>query len=175
MDSSDVSCQVLSSAGSSRRLRRSSEGLTLLAVFCAASPAMSRSRTVASERSFLNWPLEMRRVPRVRSPSSASLPCCLAVSLSTGAFGKLVLAPVICSACQMKSWRRLPSFLVSSRILACSITALRSATSFWPSLESFFDGELSGREARAELRAMSICLLDGTLPLAKAGRVVSAC
>lgn len=107
----------------------------------------------------------------MRSPSSASLPCCFAVSLSTGAPGRVVPAPVICSACQMKSWRRLPSFLVRSRILACSMTVLRSPTSFWPSLDSFFEGELSGFDASAELSATSICLLEGTFPLEKAGNV----
>lgn len=55
------------------------------------------------------------------------------------------------------------------------MTFLRSATSFWPSEDSFFDGELSGRDASAELRAMSICLLDGTLPFANAGMEVSVC
>lgn len=143
-------------------------GLTLLAVFWAASPAMSRRRIVASDKSFLNWPFEMIRVPRVRRPSRASLPCCLAVSLSTGACGVWALPPVTCSVCQMKSWRRLPSFLVSSSVFACSTTCLRSETRVWPSADSFLDGEFSAFEARNELRATSICLLEGTLPLANA-------
>jgi hypothetical protein len=62
----------------------------------------------------------------------------------------------------------LPSFLVRSRILACSMTVLRSPTSFWPSVDSFLDGELSDLCAIAEFNAMSICLLEGTLPLEKA-------
>ena len=129
---------------------------------------MSRSRVVASDKSFLNWPLDINNVPRVRSPSRASLPCCLAVSLSTGAPGRPWLPPEICSAFQMKSWRRFPSFLVRRRILACSTTFLRSPTSCWPSVESFLEGELRGFDASAEFRAMSICLLEGTLPLANA-------
>jgi hypothetical protein len=68
----------------------------------------------------------------------------------------------------MKSWSRLPWFLVSRRILACSMTVLRSPTSFWPSAESFFEGELSCFDASAELSATSICLLDGTFPLENA-------
>jgi hypothetical protein len=129
---------------------------------------MSRRRTVASDRSFLNWPLEMSRVPRVRRPSSASFPCCFAVFLSTGALGRAALLPPRCSACQMKSWRRLPSFLVSSRILACSMTLLRSVIRCWPSLDSFLDGELRALCASAELSATSICWLEGTFPLEKA-------
>lgn len=49
------------------------------------------------------------------------------------------------------------------------MTALRSPTSFWPSGDSFFEGELSGFDAIAELSATSICLLEGTLPLENAG------
>ena len=48
------------------------------------------------------------------------------------------------------------------------MTVWRSPTSFWPSLDSFFEGELSGFDASAELSAMSICLLEGTFPLEKA-------
>ncbi|KAH8625268.1 hypothetical protein IG631_20733 [Alternaria alternata] len=116
----------------------------------------------------------MIRVPRVRRPSSASFPCCFAVSLSTGALGRLALLLPRCSACQMKSWRRLPSFLVRSRILACSMTLFRSETRCWPSLDSFLDGELSALCASAELSATSICWLEGTFPLEKA-RVGQLC
>jgi hypothetical protein len=47
-DRSGTSCQVLSSAGLSIWLSSSSEGLTLLAAFWAASPAMSLKRMLAS-------------------------------------------------------------------------------------------------------------------------------
>jgi hypothetical protein len=58
--------------------------------------------------------------------------------------------------------------LGEEQTLACSMTVLRSPTSFWPSLDSFLDGEPSAFDASAELSAMSICLLDGTFPLENA-------
>jgi hypothetical protein len=48
------------------------------------------------------------------------------------------------------------------------MTFFRSPTSACPSVESFLEGELRGFEASAELSATSICLFEGTLPLAKA-------
>ena len=72
----------------------------------------------------------------------------------------------------MKSWSKLPSFLVRVRILAFSMTSLRSATSSWPSSESVFGGDARTFEERAEFNATSICLFDGTLPLANAGRLL---
>ena len=55
------------------------------------------------------------------------------------------------------------------------MTVFKSAASFWPSGDNFFDGELSGLEASAEFRATSICLLDGTLPFANAKGLISGC
>jgi hypothetical protein len=125
-------------------------------------------------------------VPSVRRPSKASLPCCLAVSLSTGAPGRAALPPSMCCDSQMKSWRRSPWFLLNRRTLACSMTSRTSATSPFPSAESLLEGLLKAADERKLLRAMSICsfcrtgqrmmkarhcrrrLTDGTLPSWKA-------
>ena len=48
------------------------------------------------------------------------------------------------------------------------MTSLRSATSSLPSEDNFEEGDAKGLEANALFRATSICLLLGTLPLAKA-------
>jgi hypothetical protein len=48
------------------------------------------------------------------------------------------------------------------------MTLFRSLRRCWPSDDSFFDGEFSALCAIAELSAISICLLEGTLPLLKA-------
>lgn len=96
-------------------------------------------------------------MPSVRRPSNAWLACCWAVSLSIGAFGRAASAPVIFCDCQMKSWRRLPSFFVRRRYLACSTTSRKSATKSRPSAESFWDGVARGLDFKKLFSAMSIC------------------
>lgn len=130
----------------------------------------------------------MTRVPSVRRPSSASLPCCFAVPLSIGASGEPAAPPSIPWACQMKSCSRLPSFLVSMSIFALSTTSRTSATRPRPSSERRFDGCDKARDLRKEFKATSICSFwkdyqhpdsvligllahtEGTLPLENARR-----
>ena len=58
--------------------------------------------------------------------------------------------------------------MLKRRILACLMTSLRSATKSLPSADSFGEGDERGFEARTLFKATSICLFEGTLPLAKA-------
>jgi len=103
-------------------------------------------------------------VPSVRKPSRASLPCCCAVSLSTGAPGTDAFPPSMCCDCQMKSCRRSPWFLERRRCCACFTTSLKSAIKACPSGESFFDGLERAFDLMKLFRAISICSLEGTLP-----------
>lgn len=130
-------------------------------------------------------------MPNVLRPSSAWLPCCCAVALSTGASGSLASPLVTLRVCHKKSCSRFSSFLVKSKILACSMTSRRSPTRPWPSEESLVEGLDRALDAIAEFKATSICLFweeqnqhqvvfrvnclrltDGTLPFAKAGNEV---
>ena len=117
---------------------------------------------VENLQSFRNWPLEINNVPSVRKPSNASFPCCLAVSLSTGAPGSAAFPPSMCCDCQIKSCSKFPSFLDSKSCLACSTMSRKSATKAWPSVESFLDGLASGRDLRKLLSAISICSFCAT-------------
>ncbi len=69
-----------------------------------------------------------------------------------------MLPPEIWLVCQMKSWRRFPSFLVNNKTFACSMTSRRSATRTLPSEDSFGEGFANGLDFMAEFNAMSICL-----------------
>ena len=113
-------------------------------------------RVDSNVRSFRNWPLVMRSVPRVRRPSSAWLPCCWAVDLSIGAPGTLTALGSSCCVCQAKSWSRLPSFLDNKSCFACLTTSRTSATRAWPSGESLADGLESALDSRKLFNATSI-------------------
>lgn len=62
----------------------------------------------------------------------------------------------------MKSCNSSPSFLVSSRSLACSMTLRRSLIRTLPSLESSLDGDERAFEERALFSATSHCLFCWT-------------
>jgi len=65
--------------------------------------------------------------------------------------------------------RRVGSLGVTTSDLLClTDEVLEKIASCWPSEDSFFDGVVSCFHASALFIATSICLLDGTLPLANA-------